>query len=781
MKRSLVFALAIAFLGACSTKEIDIQTPVQDYVVFYATVEQPTEEGTKVYANKDLLLRWTADDRVSIFNKISYNQQYRFTGETGDNAGGFRKVDSDEFISGNTISHVVSIYPYQETTKISESEVITVTLPTVQSYADNSFGLGANTMVSVSSDNVLQYKNIGGYLMLKLHGKGVFVSSITLKGNNGEKLAGKASVTMPLDGIPTVEMASDAATEITLECATPVELGATAEESTQFWFVVPPVTFEKGFTVIIDTPGGMAVRSTAKSLTIERNNLSKMTAFRVDCNQNNVIYYTSSDGSIVTPSKPSAFDANIISNVYVEGVGILSFDGEVTSIGNQAFEQCAGLTGISIPESVTVIGDNAFYQCGNLTGQLVLPDGLTSIGNSAFSGCGFTGELVFPEGLTAIGNGAFSFCRTFTGDLVLPEGLTSLGSYAFYECTGFLGDLVLPKKLTIVSDSAFTGCCGFTGRLVLPEELTTIEGSAFGWCTGFTGELVLPKGLNSVGGHAFYDCKHFTGQLVLPEGLTSIGDHAFYYCTGLSSMTALPVVPPTGADQMFGWNYFSNIYVPYGSVDAYKTAEYWKDYAHQILAIQPEAVDMGRSVKWASFNLGATVPEDYGDYYAWGETELKDDYSWETYKWCNGAYYKLNKYCPVDKTVFWGGAETPDDKTGLEPEDDVAHVNLGGNWRMPTFAEITELIENCSWVWTTQNGVNGRLVTGTNGNSIFLPAAGRRDGTNLNDAGSKGYYWSSSLDSDIPQYVWNVSFSSGEAYRNDGLRHYGYTVRPVTE
>ena len=143
---------------------------------YLATFEQPTEE-TRVYANEDLLLRWNADDRVSIFNKITYNQQYKFTGETGDNAGGFRKVDTDEFVTGNTISHVVSVYPYQEGAKITESEALTLTLPAEQHYAENTFGLGANTMVSVSEDNVLQYKNVGGYLRLSLYGEGVSVSS----------------------------------------------------------------------------------------------------------------------------------------------------------------------------------------------------------------------------------------------------------------------------------------------------------------------------------------------------------------------------------------------------------------------------------------------------------------------------------------------------------------------------------------------------------------------------------------------------------------------------
>jgi hypothetical protein len=168
MKRiALYFGVAAAIVASCSIQEENYETPQQDDVIFYASFEQPGEEGTRVYANEDLLLRWTADDRVSIFGKNTYNQQYKFLGETGDNSGGFSKVDGAEYVTGNPISRTVSVYPYQASTKITENEVLTVALPAEQHYAENTFGLGTNTMVSVSDDNVLMYKNVGGYLVFK--------------------------------------------------------------------------------------------------------------------------------------------------------------------------------------------------------------------------------------------------------------------------------------------------------------------------------------------------------------------------------------------------------------------------------------------------------------------------------------------------------------------------------------------------------------------------------------------------------------------------------------
>ncbi|MBO5181812.1 MAG: hypothetical protein J6B92_07990 [Paraprevotella sp.] len=190
-----------------------------------------------------------------------------------------------------------------------------------------------------------------------------------------------------------------------------------------------------------------------------------------------------------------------------------------------------------------------------------------------------------------------------------------------------------------------------------------------------------------------------------------------------------------------------------------------------------EAVDLGLSVKWATCNVGANSPEEYGGYYAWGETEEKSNYDWSTYKYCKGSYDTMTKYCTNSS---YG---TVDNKTVLDPEDDVAHVKWGGSWRMPTSSEIQELVNNCLWTWTTQNGVNGYVVTSkSNGNSIFLPAAGYRWGEFVNDSGSGGYYWSASLNEDRSDYASYLGFYSGNRYLYYYFdRYYGFSVRPVTE
>ncbi|MBO5915996.1 MAG: InlB B-repeat-containing protein [Bacteroidales bacterium] len=190
-------------------------------------------------------------------------------------------------------------------------------------------------------------------------------------------------------------------------------------------------------------------------------------------------------------------------------------------------------------------------------------------------------------------------------------------------------------------------------------------------------------------------------------------------------------------------------------------------------------VDLGlpSGLKWATCNVGATTPEGYGDYFAWGETSPKDNYSWSTYKYCKGSENTLTKYCNESDYGYNGFT---DNKTTLDLSDDAARANWGGQWRMPTTAEQDELRYNCIWTWTTQNGVNGYKVTSiTNGNSIFLPAAGYCDGTSVGYVGSGGYYWLSRLYVSRPRSADYLHFNSGNVNWLNYYRSYGHTVRAV--
>lgn len=162
-----------------------------------------------------------------------------------------------------------------------------------------------------------------------------------------------------------------------------------------------------------------------------------------------------------------------------------------------------------------------------------------------------------------------------------------------------------------------------------------------------------------------------------------------------------------------------------------------------------EAVDLGLSVKWASCNVGASEPEEYGDYFAWGETVSKEEYSWATYKW---------------------------------NADDAASVHWGGKWRMPTAQEWDELLNQCDWEWTDWNGVSGYQVSSRkNAGKIFLPAAGIWLEDMLHDLGSRGFYWSSSLYDNNPDCASGLHFYTDNRGRHGTFRNDGLSIRPVME
>lgn len=185
-----------------------------------------------------------------------------------------------------------------------------------------------------------------------------------------------------------------------------------------------------------------------------------------------------------------------------------------------------------------------------------------------------------------------------------------------------------------------------------------------------------------------------------------------------------------------------------------------------------EAIDLGLSVKWASHNIGATKPSDYGCYFSWGETKPKSSYTEREGVGMEVPYSSLQAQGIVDAAG------------NLTPAHDAATVNWGASWRMPTVEELKELLERCTWDWTAQDGKNGYNVTGPNGNSIFLPAAGGQYSRDTYDTGTNGWYWSATANVDGGEFYYlsyDLAFSEKKPYGEYNDRFYGQTVRPVSE
>lgn len=190
-------------------------------------------------------------------------------------------------------------------------------------------------------------------------------------------------------------------------------------------------------------------------------------------------------------------------------------------------------------------------------------------------------------------------------------------------------------------------------------------------------------------------------------------------------------------------------------------------------------VDLGlpSGLLWATCNIGASSPEEHGNYYAWGETSTKEIYIWDTYTYAYGnSYDALTKYC---NTAMYGHNGFTDNLTTLEAMDDAATAAFGDGVRTPTKEEWEELMANTTAEWTTMNGVDGRIFTATNGNSLFLPAAGYRSSRDRRDLDSHGSYWSSSLDESYTIDAWYVNFYSDGQSVGSQYRYLGRTVRPV--
>ena len=821
MKRELFLQSLICLLAvSCSVREIDINdAESNDGDVFYASLEAYSDSDTRVYVDEHIKILWDADDRISIFNENTMNQQYRFTGDTGDNSGFFKKVPNDDFATGNDMDFICAVYPYLEATSIDNSGVLTLTLPEVQSYREDSFGPGANTMVSSTEDNLLKFKNVGGYLVLKFYGEDVSVSSITLEGHNGEKLSGTATVKPAVGVIPNITMASTAGTSITLTCDNPVELGTTRDDATIFWMVVPPTAFTDGFTLTVTAPDGRVyVKETNADLSIVRNGVLRIAPIEVELSEpvqpNNVIYYTSTDGKVVTPYYADVFGASIVSNEYTDGRGVITFNNEVNRIGNTAFYNCTTLLSISLPNSITAIGNYSFTSCRALS-SIDIPAFVTSIGNYAFNGSSNLTSITIPDSVISIGDSAFSGCESlveFSGKYsadngrcliigdsmiaVAPYGLTSYTipsgvktlRYAFCKCYNLLS-VTIPEGVTTIDSGAFQLCSSLTS-ITIPSSVKTIGYDAFSG-SGLV-SITIPSTLESIGDQAFDTCRSLK-TVIIEEGVSRIGFHSFYNCTNLISITINAKNPPridvSGSASAFD-NTSCPIYVPSNSVNTYQTAQYWNTYADRIKSIYqtitistptPEAIDLGLSVRWASFNLGASRPQEYGGYFAWGETEPKNAYGNSTYKWSMASYNQLTKYC-TNRSYGYNGFT--DGMSELSPEDDAVRTHLGGDWRMPTKTEMSELINQCTWSSTVLNGVNGWRVTGPNGNTIFLPAAGGwSDSGSCDDPGIFGHYWSSNMDTSLQTHAYSfrlysndVSISSG-----DSPRSLGYSIRPVSD
>ncbi|WP_296864525.1 leucine-rich repeat domain-containing protein [uncultured Methanobrevibacter sp.] len=299
------------------------------------------------------------------------------------------------------------------------------------------------------------------------------------------------------------------------------------------------------------------------------------------------IHYTSNDGNVVTPDGP--LYENIVSNVYENGVGIITFNDVVTSIGDGTFHDCENLTSITIPKSVTNIGDGVFYNCYNLT-SINIPDSVTFIGGNTFEGCKSLTSITIPNSVTHIINYTFMECTSLTS-ITIGNNVTDIGDGAFYNCYN-LTSINIPDSVTSIGDYAFSSCSGLTS-INIPDSVTSIGDGAFSDCSDLT-SITIGDSVTSIGTDAFINCTGLTSIVVsegntkydsrnncnaiietstnklifgckntiIPDSVVSIGDNAFINCTGLTSITIPNSVASIGDGAFSDCNGLTSINIP---------------------------------------------------------------------------------------------------------------------------------------------------------------------------------------------------------------------------
>ena len=343
MRISRLFAVLLMsglFAASC-----ELQEPVRPdvkYSQFYVETEQPTqsEPGTKTFADENGMVLWVNGDLVSVFEKKSYATKYRYDGGTGTTGGMLTKIPDSGSVTGTDVSHYYAVYPYETFNGLDNSENLILKIRNEQTWDYCSFGSGDNLMVAVSDDNKFQFKNVGGYIVLRLYGEGG-VSSITLQGNNNEILAGDVKVTASIGGEPTVAMQKGSRyttyKSVTLQCDDPVELtGSTKDTPVEFWFVIPATTFTQGLSFVVTDPDGNTFeKSTSNEIVVQRSH-SKPLKTQVDFTASMKVAFADAN-----------FKAYCVENFDTDGDGEISYaEAKVVTNININTENIASLEGI---------------------------------------------------------------------------------------------------------------------------------------------------------------------------------------------------------------------------------------------------------------------------------------------------------------------------------------------------------------------------------------------------------------------------------------------------
>ena len=535
------------------------------------------DADSRTYVENGTDIVWHNGDALSLFYANSRNTKFAYNGESGERMAKFDYVTGTGVVNDPSLASLKThaLYPYNAnaTTEYDEATGafnIATTYPITQHYAPNSFGRDANVMVAASSselqDAPLYFRNACGYLTIKLYGEGVKVRTIKLTSRGVEKLSGAATIKAHAEQAPVVTMADDASTAVTLDCGDEgVELGADAEHATEFWFALPPTVFKQGLMIeVTSTSDVVCMQETTKQITVERNKIQPMAAFKFEQSlpSDHALWYTLASGSTTKFDwglGQTLFDVNVTSYYYddVNERFVVWFAGPLTTIKDDAFKDIIDLETITLPKQVTHIGNNAFRRCTNLT-TINMPESVKTIGTGAFAQCTALQSITIPASAESIGDEAFYQCSSLKSVRIedaattLNLGISDYGLLnevrygAFYDSP--LQNIYVGRNIQAMregtpfapyywEEGAFANkhydVENAVVNVAVGSKVTSIPRSMFARLP--ITEINIPNGVTRINNAAFIDCDKLT-QIDIPASVQAIGADAFYGCESLRSV-----------------------------------------------------------------------------------------------------------------------------------------------------------------------------------------------------------------------------------------------------
>lgn len=761
MKHRLLFAAtAILAIVSCSRNEIIEDKSQGAPDITASIINDSPNVKTSISVDQDGVgtIWWLPKDKVNIFFD---NTSIPYTSTNTEPAT--TVVFTTTAMIGSTESASTNrwgLYPYDENASC-DGRSVTTTIPSLQYAVPETFDNGSFTMLGHSSDNKMTFYNVCGGIKFSLSRDDI--QKIIFKGNNNEDITGKVKLKMDANGRPEATVVEGQKNIILLP-----KNGTTFASNTNYYIVTLPVSMTNGFTMTFETETQVGMFNyTAKAVTISRSKFGRKASI-----DNYATFVDKSPSTETLSAVNMGFSVRWAScNLGAskpEEYGNYYAWGEIEPKERytwSTYRWCRNGDEESLTKynedderNTLLLEDDAAYV--TLGGNWRMPT--ESEFQELIDNCD-----VYEDNIN--GEKGVRFISHITGNSIfLPYGgyksaeLTRGNNERGYYWSSSLASFDYPEDAmeldifpaeTIDDERAY----GYPIRpvcSVVKVENVTINITSICMFVGYEFQLeanVLPETAD------FKDVIWSSSN----ESIATVSEN------GLVSAKAKgeAIITATSLES----NISANCKV-------------------EVLDNPPEAeyIDMGLSVKWATCNLGASKPEEYGGYFQWGGLEdvtSTSNLGWDNCPYHTGSSYSSGwtKYVPSSRSSYWAGVGDPDDKTVLDSEDDVAHEILGGKWRMPTDEEFTELINNCTWSWISEP--EGYMVTsnisGYNKQFIFLPAAGERIDDDFSDVGARGMYWSSSLVTNYPYSAYYIYFYSNHVQRHTNGREYGRSVRPV--